>query len=77
MPLFLLGVRKSSTNDLELVVYAKDSEPLQVLPLQKVEMGYSVPLELEWKRGDKDADNLTLNVLGKHQAVFKITSQGK
>jgi hypothetical protein len=62
---------------LELVIYAKDAEPLQVLPLKKLETSPSLPLELDWSRGDKDADNLTLNVLGKYQGVLKITRQEK
>src|SRR6516162_4116605 len=37
MPLFLLGVRKKGEKDLELVIYAKDSEPLLVVPLKRVE----------------------------------------
>jgi len=77
MPLFLLGVRKKGDQDFELVVYAKDGEPLQVLPLQKLETGQEQPLELEWKRGDKDADDLKLNVFGKYQAEMKITAQAK
>lgn len=77
LPLFLLGVRKKDEKDLELVIYAKNSEPLQVVPLKKLETASSQPLELEWSRGDKDADNLTLNVLGKYQTVLKIARQGQ
>jgi hypothetical protein len=75
MPLLLLGVRKKGDKDLELVVYAKDSEPLQVVPLTKRDTASGLPLELEWSRGDKDADNLTLNILGKYQTVLKIGRQ--
>jgi len=77
MPLFLLGLRKKGEKDRELVVYAKDGEPLQVLPLRQLETGHEQPLELTWKRGDKDADSLTLNVLGKYQGELKIAAQGK
>jgi hypothetical protein len=77
MPLLLLGVRKKGEKDLELVIYARDSEPLQVLPLKKVETEVSLPLELEWSRGDKEADNLTLNVLGKYQTVLMISREVK
>jgi hypothetical protein len=75
MPLLLLGVRKKGEKDLELVVYAKDSEPLQVLPLAKLDLASGLPVEVEWSRGDKTADNLTLNVLGKYQAALKIGRQ--
>jgi hypothetical protein len=75
MPLLLLGVRQKGDKDLELVVYAKDSEPLQVVPLTKADTASGLPLELEWSRGDKDADNLTLSILGKCQTVLKIGRQ--
>ena len=55
------------------VVYAKDSEPLQVLALQKLDLIQDLPVELEWKRGEKDADTLTLNILGRYQAVLTVT----
>jgi hypothetical protein len=77
MPLFLLGVRKKTKADLELVIYAKESEPLLVVPLKKRETASGLPLELEWSRGDKDADNLTLSVLGKYQTGLKIGRQVK
>jgi hypothetical protein len=75
MPLLLLGVRKKGKEDLELVVYAKDGEPLQVVPLRKLKTASSLPLELEWSRGDKEADHLTLNILGQYQTVLNIGPQ--
>jgi hypothetical protein len=60
---------------LELVVYARDSEPLQVVPLTKLTTTTTLPLELAWSRGDKEADHLTLNILGQYQTVLKIGPQ--
>jgi hypothetical protein len=78
MPLLLLGVRaKGDKGELELLVYSRESEPLLVLPLKAVEAGEELPVELEWQRGDKDADSLTITLLGKRQAILKITRQGK
>ncbi len=74
MPLLLLGVRKKGT-DLEMVFYAKDSEPLLKLPLKKVEFIQELPIELEWQRGEKNVDPLTLTVLGKYRVVLPITRQ--
>lgn len=76
MPLFLLGVRKGEKGP-ELAVYATGSEPLQVLPLKKLDQIQDLPVQLDWSRGDKDADNLTVNVLGKGEAVLKIARTGK
>ena len=77
MPLFLLGVRKKSEKDRELVVYAKESEPLLSVPLKKLDQMQDLPVLLEWSRGDKDSDNLTLNILGKYEGVLKIARTGK
>jgi hypothetical protein len=74
MPLFLLGVRKGE-KAVELVVYAKDAEPLLITPLTKLDLLPDLPLELEWRRADKDADHLNLRILGKYQAVLKITGE--
>lgn len=70
LPVFLLGARKQK-DALELVVYGKDKEPLVVVPLQKVESGQGLPIELEGKKSGEDRGELTLNVLGKYQA--KVT----
>ena len=75
MPLCLLGVRKKGDKDLELVAYAKDSEPILKLPLKAVEFVQELPLELEWQRGEKNVDSLTLTVLGKYQAVLLVTRE--
>jgi hypothetical protein len=73
MPLLLVGVRPKGEKDLELVAYGKDAEPLLTLPLKRVDFVQEPPVELEWRRGEKDADALTLTVLGKYQAVLPVT----
>ena len=75
MPLFLLGVRQAKS--LELVIYAKDSAPLLVLPLTKLETVQERPVALDWRRGDKGKDALVLSLLGKYQAELTIASQEK
>jgi hypothetical protein len=74
MPLLLLGVRKQEKG-LELVAYAKGSEPVVAVPLKPVEFVQDLPLELRWERGEKDVDPLTLTVFGRYQAVLPITRQ--
>jgi hypothetical protein len=73
MPLLLLGVRQKGTKGLELVAYAKDTEPLLVVPLKKVAFVQEPPLDLQWERGEKNVDPLTLTLFGKYQAVLPIT----
>jgi hypothetical protein len=74
MALFLLGIRRKSTSA-ELVVYAKENEPFQVIPLKKLDQIPDLPLEIEWKRGEKQADGLTLTIAGKYQGVLLVTRQ--
>jgi hypothetical protein len=33
------------------------------------------PLELEWQRGEKSVDSLTLTACGKYQAVLPVTRE--
>ena len=77
MPLFLLGVRKNGEKRMELVVYAKGNEPLMIMPLKAIAFIPETPLELEWSRGEKLIDPLTMKILGKYQAEFAITRSGK
>ena len=74
LPLFLLGVRKQADGVLELVIYAKDKEPLLALPLQKAEVRQEMPIELEGK-GEGGRGTLTMNVLGKYQAQLPMAKQ--
>jgi hypothetical protein len=75
MPLLLIGVRKKGEKDLELVAYGKDAEPVLAVPLKPVDFIQEQPVEMEWQRGEKEADSLTLTVLGKYQAVLPVTRQ--
>jgi hypothetical protein len=74
MPLLLLGVRKQEKG-LELVAYAKGGEPVLVVPLKPVEFVQDLPLDLQWERGEKNVDPLTLTVFGKYEAVLPVTRQ--
>jgi len=75
MPLLLLGVRKNAKDELELVVYAKDKEPLLTVPLEKKEIQQELPLELEAKKGDNNRAQILLNILGKYQATLIVAPQ--
>ena len=77
MPLLLLGIRKTADKKMELLIYAKKGEPLLIVPLKSIEFVPETPLELEWARGDKQIDPLTLKILGRFQADLFITRAGK
>lgn len=75
MPLLRLGVRKNAKGKLELLVLANDTEPVLSVPLTEYGYTATVPAEIDWMRGDKH-DTLTVNLVGKYQAIVPITRQG-
>jgi hypothetical protein len=74
MPVLLLGIRKMGETN-ELVVYAKDAEPVLILPLKRVEFVQDAPIDLEWERGEKNVDKLTVTILGTYRTIFPITRE--
>jgi hypothetical protein len=75
LPFFLLGVRKKGDESLELLFYAKDKEPLLVLPVERVDAKQDLPIELEATKGDNDTGILTLTILGKFRAKLTVARQ--
>lgn len=71
MPLLLLGVRRKG-KDLELVGYAKENEPVLVLPLKKTDFIQNLPVEIDWERGEK-FDRLPIKLFGKFETVIEIS----
>lgn len=74
LPLFLLGVRKKEDGSWEMVIFAKDKEPLLAVPLVTRDGKQELPIELE-ARGENDRGILTLNILGKYQAQMTLAKQ--
>lgn len=74
LPLFLLGVRTKGDGSLEILVFAREKEPLLVVPLVKREGKQELPIELE-ARGENDRGVLSLNILGKYQAQMILAKQ--
>jgi hypothetical protein len=74
LPVFLLGVRKNG-DGLELVVYAKEKQPLLVVPLEKSEANLELPIELEGKKTGDDSGELTLKLVGKYRAKLALNKQ--
>jgi hypothetical protein len=74
MPVLLLGVRKSGA-DAELLVYAKGTEPLMALPMKAVEFIQEIPIDLEWERGEKNIDKLTMTILGRYRTVVPVSRE--
>jgi hypothetical protein len=74
LPLFLLGARRTASQELELLVYGNGKEPLLQLPLRKTEVRPELPIEFE-ARGENDRAVLTLNLLGAYQAELTVAKK--
>lgn len=72
LPCCFLGVRQKAGGGLELVVYAKDKDPLLTLPLEKVAIEQELPIELDAKKGENDMGILIITALGKYQAMLTV-----
>jgi len=68
-----LGVQKSSTNGLELVLFGRDKTPLVKAPLKKIEARSSAPIELASAPSGSGDKSLTLKILGQYQATIVIS----
>lgn len=72
VPQCALGVRRTDSGGMELLVFGKDKEPLFKVALKQVEVKQGVPLDMDADR-ESDSGELTLKILGKYEAKFKVT----
>jgi hypothetical protein len=72
LPLCVLGVRKGVGDRLELLVFGKGKEPLLVEPLQPATYEAKAPLELKAEREGEAIARLTLRLVGKYEASFRV-----
>jgi hypothetical protein len=78
LPLSLVGVHKGSGDQLELVLYGKEREPILRVPLRKVEVKQEQePVQLDGKEGENHTGILTLKILGKYEAQITVTKSAK
>jgi hypothetical protein len=71
-PQCTLGVKRNSTGALELLVFGKDKEPLLKVSLKAIDTKQESPLELDAERESESAQ-VSLKILGKYEAKFKVT----
>ena len=67
-----LGVRKAGEDELELLVYGKDKEPVIRAPLRAISRQEEDPIAMSAERKD-DGGHVTLRFLGKYEANFIVT----
>jgi hypothetical protein len=65
-------VRKAGEDELELLVYGKDKEPVIRAPLHAISRQEEDPIAMSAERKD-DGGHLTLRFLGKYEATFIVT----
>ncbi|MEK7684460.1 MAG: hypothetical protein AAB466_03450 [Verrucomicrobiota bacterium] len=76
LPLFFLGTKKNDKGALELVVFAKNKQPLLRVPLEKAERTQELPIELQGA-ADENSGVLTLNIAGKYKADVTLMKQAE
>lgn len=74
MPLLLLGMRHGSKGP-ELVAFGADRQPLVVVPLERSDTVQETPVDLEWRRGENDIDELTVQIAGRYRGTLRITRE--
>jgi hypothetical protein len=72
LPQCALGVRKASSGGLDLLIFGKDKEPLLKVALTQVDAKQESPLDMDADR-ESDSAQITLKILGRYQAKFKVT----
>lgn len=76
VPCCALGLRKTSSGGYELLVFGKDKEPVLRAPVKTLSETAKPGVDLTAER-QNDGGLLTLTVLGKYQASFKVTDPEK
>lgn len=72
VPQCALGLRRNASGALELLVYGASKEPLLTAPVKAIDAKQDAPINLEAER-DYDSGRVTLKILGKYEATFRVT----
>ena len=71
--LYFLGATKTEARGLELVVYAKDKEPLLRVPMKKRVAGkQEFPIEVSGVKNDDNSGTLSLRLFGEYDAQLLL-----
>jgi hypothetical protein len=71
--LYFLGATKTEAGGLELVVYAKDKEPLLRVPINKRVAGkQEFPIEVSGAKNDDNSGTLSLRLFGEYDAQLLL-----
>jgi hypothetical protein len=75
LQLYLLAVRRADGGKLELVVFAKDKEPLTRVALDGTDASAEFPIEINGRKTGEESGVVTLTLLGKHKAELPLMKQ--
>ncbi len=67
-----LGVKDNGAGGLDLLVFGKDSTPLLKVPLKQTDRTQQLPIAVRAER-EYESGRLTLNLLGRYEASFRVT----
>ncbi len=71
--LYPIGIARNSQGNLELVLYAKDKEPLARLPLRAGSaLTQDLPLQISGQKEDENTGLLTISILGQQIAEMLL-----
>ena len=68
-----LGVQRSGSDYLQLLVFGKDKDPVVKVPLKISDAKQDVPIDLAADR-ESDSGKVTLKILGKYTATISVTA---
>lgn len=72
VPQCALGIRRTSEDKLELVLFGKDKDPILATPIKAIDTKQELPVDMSAER-ESDSGRLTVKILGKYQATFQVT----
>lgn len=67
-----LGVKSNGVGGLDLLIFGKERTPLLKVPLKQTERTIQLPIALQAER-EYESGRLTLNLLGRYEASFRVT----
>jgi hypothetical protein len=75
LQVYLLGISKTATGTLELLLFGRDSAPLLRIPLEKIATAQQMPAELSGQKTGETSATLTVSLLGQYKADVPLTKR--
>jgi hypothetical protein len=69
---YVLGVRKTDSDKLELLFFTNGKEPILSLPIEQGDTAQSYPIEMEGREDENETGLITLYLSGKYRANLRV-----